>query len=72
MTFDELLERIEHIRDEYCPTTSEQVKAGVEKGDFDPCGCAICSLLGALLVDEILHGAGITKEETSDAPQNRP
>jgi len=51
MTQDELLQRLEVIRAEYCPTPKGEYLEAAEKYN-DPCGCAICALIADLMIAE--------------------
>lgn len=60
MTYQELVNQLEEIKKEYCPTTAEDYQRAIESGFNDLCGCAICQLTCSLMIAEIQGKSPIT------------
>jgi len=56
------VERLEGIREEFCPSTLEDLQAAIDAGYNDLCGCAICALIRDLIVEML--AADIDKRTT--------
>lgn len=53
MNLNEITERLEEIREEFCPSTLKDLLAAIDDGYNDLCGCTICALSRDLLIFEI-------------------
>ena len=53
MLSSEITERLEEIREEFCPSSLEDLQAAIDAGYNDLCGCAICALCRDLLIAEL-------------------
>ena len=49
----ETIQRMDEIREEFCPSSLEDLQAAIDAGYNDLCGCAICALCRDLLIAEI-------------------
>lgn len=62
MKYNDLMQRLDEIREDFCPMPDEEYQAALENDVIDPCGCLICALSRDLMIDEATNGA------TSDQP----
>lgn len=53
LLLSEIVERLDEIREEFCPSSLEDLQAAMDAGYNDLCGCAICALCRDLMIAEI-------------------
>lgn len=49
----DLTERLEEIREEFCPSSLEDLQAAIDAGYNELCGCSICALCRDLLIAQL-------------------
>ena len=64
ISLHKIVERLDEIREEFCPSSLEDLQAAIDAGYNDLCGCAICDLCRDLLIAEINENR--KREEYSD------
>ena len=62
----EIIDRLEEIREEFCPSSLEDLQAAIDAGYNDLCGCSICALCRDLLIAELNEMSLASQDEAQN------